>query len=97
MAEKDWPQRCDAARIIFLPGLRTSGFILAEPNKNKQFPMINFGLYGDDGHGCHKRIPGPTLEKPEKDIIKLFQDNGLQIKIEMGLKLVDYLDVNYKL
>ena len=62
-----------------------------------KFPMINFGLYRDDGLACHKRIPGPTLEKYRKGIIKLFKENDLKITIQTGLKTVDFLDVTFNL
>ena len=59
--------------------------------------MMSFGLYRDDGLACHRRIPGPTLEKYKKGIIKLFQENDLKITIETGLKTVDFLDVTFNL
>ena len=59
--------------------------------------MLNFGLYRDDSLAFHKRIPGPTLDKHRKEIIKLFQDNGLKITIETGLKSVVFLDVSFNL
>ena len=59
--------------------------------------MMSFGLYRDDGLACHRRIPGPTLEKYKKGIIKRFQENDLKITIETGLKTVDFLDVTFNL
>ena len=81
----------DSCQVCELVGL----YLLRQ--MNDKFPMLNFGLYRDDGLGCHKRIPGPTLERYKKDIIKLFKDNGLQITIETGLKSADHLDVNFNL
>ena len=63
----------------------------------EHFPMIPFGLYRDDGCGCHRRISGPTLEKHKKGIVKLFKENGLDITIETGLKSIDFLDVTFNL
>ena len=81
----------DSCQICELVGL-----YLLQQMKDK-FPMINFGLYRDDGLACHKRIPGPTLEKYRKDINKLFKENDLKITIETGLKTVDFLDVTFNL
>ena len=64
---------------------------------NDKFPFLNFGLYRDDGLACHEKIPGPTLDRYRKDIIKLFQENDLQITIEIGLKVVNFLDVSFNL
>ena len=61
------------------------------------FPMLNFGLYRDDGLACHRRIPGPSLEKLKKEIIKLFHDKGLKITINTGMKSVDFLDITLDL
>ena len=62
-----------------------------------RFPVMNFGLYRDDGLACHRRIPGPTLDKYRKEIIKLFKENELDITIDTGLKNVDFLDVTFNL
>ena len=62
-----------------------------------KFPWHNMGLYRDDGLACYKRMPGPLLERRKKEIIKLFQENGLQITIATNLKSVDFLDVNLNL
>ena len=81
----------DSCQICELVGL-----YLLEKMRDK-FPMMNFGLYRDDGLACHRRIPGPTLERYKKGIIQLFKDNGLKITIETGLKTVDFLDVTFNL
>ena len=81
----------DSCQICELVGL-----YLLQQMRDK-FPMMNFGLYRDDGLACHKRIPGPTLEKYRKGIIKLFKENDLKITIQTGLKTVDFLDVTFNL
>ena len=63
----------------------------------EEFPMLDFGLYRDDGLASHKRIPGPALDKLKKDIILLFKRNGLTITIETGMKIVDFLDITLDL
>ena len=81
----------DSCQVCELVGL----FLLQQMKEN--FPLLDFGLYRDDGLACHRRIPGPTLEKHKKDIIKLFQQNGLQITIETSMKTVDFLDITLDL
>ena len=81
----------DSCQVCELVGL----YLLQEMKTN--FPMLNFGLYRDDGLACHKRIPGPTLEKHKKDIIHLFHENDLKITIETGMKSVDFLDITLDL
>ena len=70
----------DSCQICELVGL----YLL--PQMSDKFPMMSFGLYRDDGLACHRRIPGPTLEKNKKGIIKLLQENDFKITIETGLK-----------
>ena len=55
-----------------------------------KFPVMNFGLYRDDGLACHRRIPGPTLDKYRKEIVKLFKENELDITIDTGLKMSNF-------
>ena len=62
-----------------------------------RFPMMNFGLYRDDGLASHRRIPGPTLDRYRKGIEDLFLENELKITIATGLKHVDFLDVTFNL
>ena len=50
-----------------------------------RFPMMNFGLYRDDGLACHRRIPGPTLDRYRKGIEDLFLENELKITIATRL------------
>ena len=81
----------DSCQVCELVGL----FILRQ--MKEEFPFLDFGLYRDDGLACHKRIPGPQLEKCKKDIIKLFFKNGLKITIETNMKTVDFLDITFDL
>lgn len=81
----------DGAEVCELVGL----FILNEM-KNK-FNGINIGLYRDDGLGCTENMSGPDQERMKKKIIKLFQENGLQITININLVEVNFLDVTFNL
>ena len=56
----------DGAEICELVGIYLTNLI-----KNK-LPMLNFGLYRDDGLGTHDKLPGPQISKIQKDLIKIF-------------------------
>jgi len=81
----------DGAEICELVGL-----YLLNQMKNA-FPVIDFGLYRDDGLGNYKRMPGPQAEKMRKNIIKLFKDNGLRITIVMNECIANFLDATLNL
>ena len=81
----------DGAEICEMVGL----YLLHEITQ--KFPFINFGLYRDDGLGCHKSIPGPALERTKKQIIELFKANGLRITIDTNMQQVNFLDVTLDL
>ena len=38
-----------------------------------KLPMLNFGLYRDDGLGIYEMLPGPQISKIEKELIKIFK------------------------
>ena len=78
----------DGAEVCELVGL----FLLHQ--MREKFPLLNFGLYRDDGMGSYANLPGPTAERMKKDITKLFHDNDLKITIDMNLSEVDFLDVS---
>ena len=44
-----------------------------------------------------KNKSGPELEKIKKSIQAIFRENELKITIQCNLKIVDYLDVTFKL
>lgn len=81
----------DGAEVCELVGL----FLLHQMRNT--FPTIDFGLYRDDGLGCYRHMPGPQAERVRKDIIKLFQDNGLRITILMNACIVNFLDATMNL
>lgn len=61
------------------------------------FEKENIGLYRDDGLGVLKCCSGPDTERKKKKIIKVFKENGLNITINTGLTIVDFLDVKFNL
>ena len=63
----------------------------------KRFGEENVGLYRDDGLAVLKNTSGPQTDRARKDLIKLFQDNGLKITVETNLSRVDFLDVTFNL
>ena len=88
----DVPMGCfDGAEICELVG----SFILTQ--LAKILPKHSIGLYRDDGLGIINGLSGPALDRKRKDIIKVFKDNGLNITIQMNLKIVDFLDVTLSL
>ena len=44
-----------------------------------------------------KKMPGPEMNRIKKQVIKLFQDNGLKITIETSAHQVNFLDVTMDL
>ena len=81
----------DGAEICELVGL-----YLLYQMKN-EFPMINFGLYRDDGLGVYVDIPGPQIERIKKNIVQLYKRNGLKITININFHQVNFLDVTLEL
>ena len=81
----------DGAEICELVGIYLTNLI-----KNK-LPMLNFGLYRDDGLGTHDKLPGPQISKIQKDLIKIFKSKNLKITSSFNLTQVDFLDVTLNL
>ena len=55
------------------------------------------GLYRDDGLAVVQNLSGPQQDKLRKEITQVFKNEGLQITIEINLKKVDFLDVQFDL
>ena len=60
---------------------------------DNKFPLLNLGLYRDDGLGVTYGLPGPSRARMMKDIAEVFKTNGLSITIDMGPKKAEFLDV----
>ena len=82
----------DGTEICELVGL----YILSK--MQKKFKQLDACLYRDDGLGCYsKKLSGTQVERLKKDIIKLYQEEGLQITIEANIVQADFLDVTLDL
>ena len=55
------------------------------------------GLYRDDGLAAINNANGPKLDRIRKDIIALFQEEGLPMTIETNLIKADFLDITFNL
>ena len=55
------------------------------------------GLHRDDRLACFENNDGHQNDKIRKELIKIFQRNGLKLDIKCNLKVVDYLDITFDL
>ena len=62
----------------------------------ERFPREGIGLYRDDGLGAPV-VSGPEGDRARKDVEKIFQEQGLQAKVEALTQRTDYLDINLDL
>lgn len=81
----------DGAEVCELVGL----FLLH--HMQTLFDANCVGLYRDDGLAILRNKSGPASDKIRKNLIKLFQDHGLQITVELNLIQTDYLDTTLNL
>ena len=82
MGSFDGAEKCDLIGLYLLYLLRNI--------------KANVGLYRDDGLAACA-MSGRQTEKVKKDICKVFKNEGLDIKIDANLKVVDFLDVELNL
>ena len=61
------------------------------------FNKKDIGLYRDDGLACFENNDSHQNDKIRKELIKVFQRNGLVLDIKCNLKVVDYLDITFDL
>ena len=54
------------------------------------------GLYRDDSLAVVKNLSSPEIERKRKAIMKLFKECGLNIAIQINLKIVNFLDIEIK-
>ena len=54
-------------------------------------------LYRDDELAILQNLSGPQIERKRKDVIKMFKTAGLNITIQAGLRIVNFLDVQFNL
>ena len=66
----------DGAEVCELVGL----FLLSEVKRD--FPLLEFGLYRDDGLAVHARLSKRDLERTQQNLRELFAKHGLRITFE---------------
>ena len=54
-------------------------------------------IYRNDRLAILQNLSGPQIERKRKDIIKIFKIVGLNITIQADLRIVNFLDVQFKL
>ena len=101
--KKPWVKRCgdedfdvpmgcyDGAEVCELVG----SYLLKKVSNIVDKKSI--GLYRDDGLAILQNLSGPQIERKRKDIIKMFKTAGLNITIQAGLRIVNFLDVQFNL
>ena len=53
----------------------------------------SIGLYRDDELAILQNLSGPRIKQKRKDIIEMFKTAGLNITIQAGLRIVNFLVV----
>ena len=81
----------NGAEICELVGL----YLLHELNKNIKDQHLR--LYRHDGLAIINNKSGPIIERINKNISTIFQNNGLKITTESNLLLTDFLDITLNL
>ena len=62
----------------------------------ERFHTEDLGVYRDDGLGAPV-VSGPEGDRARKDVEKIFQEQGLQAKVEALTPCTDFLDINLDL
>ena len=83
----------DGAEVAELVGLFMLNQIL---EANIGFDKSSIGLYRDDGL-CAVRGSGRQLDVMRKKLESIFKKNGFGIKVELGMKSVNFLDITFHL
>ena len=81
MSSYDGAELCELVRLYLLPKL------------NKYIKNQHLGLYKDDGLAIINSKSGPIMERIKKNILTIFQNNGLKITTESNLLQTDFLDI----
>ena len=61
------------------------------------FPGVSFGIYKDDMLALSYNTNGPEQDRLRKDVIRVFQELGFRVTIDVNLKVVNFLDVTLDL
>ena len=84
MGSNDGAETCKIAGLFLLHSI------------GEKFNKDNIALYRNDGLACFKNN-GHQNDKIRKELIKIFQTNGLILQIKCNLKNIDYLDITFDL
>ena len=85
MGSNDGAETCEIVGLFLLYSI------------GEMFNKKDIGLYRDDGLACFENNDGHQNDKIRKELIKVFQRNGLKLDIKCNLKVVDYLDITFDL
>ena len=101
--KKPWVKRCgdedfdvpmgcyDGAEVCELVG----SYLLKKVSSIVDKKSI--GLYRDDGLAILQNLSGPQIEQKRKDIIKMLKTAGLNITIQAGFPIVNFLNAQFNL
>ena len=85
MGSNDGAETCEIVGLFLLYSI------------GEMFNKKDIGLYRDDDLACFENNDGHQNDKIRKELIKIFQRNGLKLDIKCNLKVVDYLDITFDL
>ena len=85
MSSYDWAEVCELVGLYLFSKLQ------------RLLDSKSVGLYRDDGLACLKSLSGRRLDRLRKDIIEVFKSENLSIRIEINLRITDFLDVTLDL
>ena len=81
----------DGAEVCELVGLYLLDILRQEFGENK------IGLYRDDRLSCFQDLSGPESKKIKKKLSKIFKKHGLNITVEINLRITEVLNVTFHL
>ena len=81
----------DGAKVAKLVGLVILNDI------NEQIPMLDFGLYRDDGLATYRLTRSIHIDRTKKILISIFKRHGLKITGDFRLHTVNFLDMTLDL
>ena len=82
---------CDGAEVRELVGSYLLKKVLNIIDKKST------GLYRDDGLAILQNLSGSEIEWKHKDVIEMFKTAGLNITIQAGFHIANFLDVQFNL
>ena len=96
MGEKVWRWRfwCTHGMLWWSGSLWASRIL---PTEKSIEDKKSIGLYRDDALAILQNLTGPQIKRKCKDFIKMFKTAGLNITIQAGLRIVNFLVVQFHL